>query len=180
MSRRILGALTACLVCLPFTPSPNAGAAVAEVIRGTNKKDVLEGTNGDDRIRARDGYDQVTARKGNDVVFGGKGQDTIDGGQGEDELHGGAGDDVIDGATTDPGEDLYDQVWGDAGNDRIYVRYRDAAYGGDGRDRIEAVYPDVGTRIDCGPGHDVLIFNTTPSRAIRITGCEKVKVFSAG
>ncbi len=93
-------------------------------------------------------------------------------------MHGGGGDDVVDAGTNDA--DAVDTAYGDGGDDTIYVRSVDHAFGGAGDDRIEAVYPAVGMEIDCGEGKDVLIFNTTPSKAVGTVGCERIKVISAG
>jgi Ca2+-binding RTX toxin-like protein len=84
------------------------------VIAGTNGDDVITGTEGDDRIFAAGGNDQVFALGG------------------DDEVHGGAGDDVLDGG---PGG--FDNLFGDAGNDRLTLATSDGggvASGGDGDD----------------------------------------------
>lgn len=84
------------------------------IIAGTNGDDVITGTPGDDRIFAAGGNDQVTALAG------------------DDEVHGGAGDDILDGG---PGG--FDNLFGDAGNDRLTLATSDGggtASGGDGDD----------------------------------------------
>ena len=154
------------------------GVQAAEVFKGGDGPDIVVATKGDDRVRTYAGKDQVNARQGDDRVWGGAGADDLDAGQGADELHGGGGSDVVDAGTSDG--DAVDVVYGDAGDDRIYARSRDDAFGGLGDDRIEAVYPANGMDVDCGPGRDTLIFNTPPPKTVDTAGCERVRVISAG
>ncbi|MGO4815919.1 calcium-binding protein, partial [Cupriavidus sp. 2MCAB6] len=84
------------------------------VIAGTNGDDVITGTRDDDRIFAAGGNDQVTGLGGSD------------------EIHGGAGDDILDGG---PGG--FDNLFGEAGNDRLTLATSDGggvASGGEGDD----------------------------------------------
>lgn len=151
------------------------GAAWADGIDGTPGADHLTGTDGPDTITALAGDDVVHAGRGADIVLGGLGDDRVDGQRGPDELRGGPGDDVLN-AGRDPKKDI---VFGDRGADRIFVFGIDNGYGGPGGDRIWGTYAAAGMQVDCGPGHDVLIFNQPSPKVVRV-GCEVVKVKSAG
>ena len=153
-----------------------AAPAVADVFNGDGDANTIVATNGDDTIRGNGGNDVITARKGDDTVRGGSGTDKVDAGQGADTVWGGPGDDVLDVGTADAHEDA---VYGDAGNDHLFLRSTDDARGGLGDDLIEAVYGAKGMRIDCGAGRDKVIFNQE-SPKVATTGCERIKVISAG
>ncbi|MDB5455013.1 MAG: hypothetical protein JWP92_598 [Caulobacter sp.] len=66
------------------------------------------------------------------VLTGGPGADVLIGGPGGDVIHGGGGDDYIDGAGAKAGET--DQLYGDAGDDKIVMGERVVATGGAGAD----------------------------------------------
>ena len=150
--------------------------AFADVFDGDDDANTIVATNVDDTIRGYGGADVITARKGNDTVKGGAGDDQVDAGQGADQVWGGGGNDVLDVGTADDGED---KAYGQAGDDTVYLRFTDDAWGGRGNDRFEAVYAALGMEIDCGAGVDRVIFNQ-PSPKVRLVGCEKVTVISAG
>jgi RTX calcium-binding nonapeptide repeat (4 copies) len=107
------------------------GVALAEVIRGTFKKDELTGTNQLDRIYGLGAADTISGLAGNDDCYGGSGfdvvscgpgNDRIDGGFGQDDLFGGPGDDTILAA-----DGQEDRVNCGVGTDTAYV---------DGLDRV--------------------------------------------
>lgn len=151
------------------------GAAWADPIDGTAGDDVLHGTLGDDVITAKAGDDIVKAGGGDDLVLAGPGKDQVSGGKGADELRGGKGADTLN-ASRDRKKDY---VVAEGGADKLYLFGADNGYGGPGDDRIWATYAVAGMRVNCGPGHDVLIFNQ-PSPAVVRLHCEVVKVKSAG
>lgn len=154
-----------------------AGPAHAAVRGGTPTPgpDHLTGTAGPDSIDALAGNDVVHSLGGADLVFGGPGADVVRGGRGADELRGGGGDDLLD-AGSDHARDV---GVGGFGNDRIYVRGTDLAFGGAGADRIWATYAVAGAEVRCGPGEDRLVFNQ-PSPDVVRRGCEHVRVRPAG
>ena len=149
-------------------------AAHAKDIDGTSGPDTIKGTSGDDVIDASGGDDVVRSLAGRDLVFGAKGDDTAYGGKGRDELRGGPGADRLDGGPQ------WDALVGNDGNDRLTGRGPGLWFGNAGDDRIVIAYPDGSeTRVRCGAGEDVLIFNE-PYDGTSIKGCETVKVVSAG
>lgn len=153
-TRRLTGPAAVALLLLGLAGAP----AHADIVRGDGGDNTLRGTAGDDRIRGLGGDDTIRSRGGADEVWGGP------------------GDDLIDSGTDDAAADDVD---GGRGADRIFVRFDDDVAGGPGRDRIEAVFAGPGMEIDCGRGDDVVIYNQ-PSPQVETTGCERVRVVSAG
>lgn len=89
---------------------------------------------------------------GNDVYTGTSAADTINGFGGNDQLRGGGGNDTIYGGGGFP-RPSFDRIWGDAGDDTIYLGQNasgNIAYGGDDNDRIyggassDDIYGDAG------------------------------------
>lgn len=151
-------------------------ATAAKPIDGTGKPDELTGTSGDDVITAKAGDDIVMARGGDDLVLAGAGADEVNGQRGSDELRGGAGADVLI-----SGKDkVRDYVVGNGGGDRIYLTGQDFGFAGPGNDRVWLTYPAAGAKVRCGGGHDVLVYNQEPPKDVTVSGCEVVKVVSAG
>jgi Ca2+-binding RTX toxin-like protein len=130
---------------------------------GTNGPDVLVGSDGDDIIEGRGGDDVICTYDGNDRVYGGAGNDVIDadpeplplafsevwGGPGNDRIYGpvnawgGTGDDTI--------EANRGNIYGEAGNDQLYLFNGESAYGGAGHDIVRVEVSDMA---DGGSGND--------------------------
>ncbi len=119
-----------------------------DVIAGGLGLDTIDGGEGIDDIDGGKHNDQIFGGPGNDILYGGGGGDRIWGDDGDDQLRGGLGNDRLYGGpgfdelrgqngsddvyansatvftTTDVdtvyGGGLYDDVWGDAGNDVVY------------------------------------------------------------
>ena len=73
------------------------------------------------------------------------------------------------------GGQQWDALVGNDGDDRLFGRGAGVWFGNMGDDRIEIAYPDgAETRVRCGGGDDVLIFNE-PYDDVSIKGCETVK-----
>jgi Ca2+-binding RTX toxin-like protein len=148
--------------------------AHADDVDGSSGPDNLKGTADADTITAYGGDDVARGLAGGDLVFGGRGDDRLLGGKGRDELRGGEGADVLDGGHQ------WDALVGNDGADRLFGRGAGVWFGNMGDDRITIAYPDgAETRVRCGGGDDVLIFNE-PYDDVSIKGCETVKVISAG
>ncbi|KPF57999.1 hypothetical protein IP88_16630 [alpha proteobacterium AAP81b] len=114
------------------------GNGGANLLLGGGGADLVVAAGGIDIVYGEAGDDQLFGDAGNDVVVGGSGKDTIDGGTGGDLLYGedgndsmiggedfvfdqlvgGAGDDILRG---DSGLGDFDYLFGDAGNDSVYV-----------------------------------------------------------
>jgi len=152
------------------------GAATAVVKDGGPGADRLRGTGADDTLRGKGGDDSLRGFAGDDLLKGGAGDDYLNGGPGLDDLGGGSGNDVIL-----AGRDaVADRVYGQSGNDEIYVFGADQASAGGGDDLVYATYPDKGMFIMCGTGHDEVIFNQTPPKHAVFDDCEDVHVVPAG
>ena len=96
-----------------------------------------------------------------DKITGGDNNDRLSGGSGEDILRGGAGDDVLYGPDslelrTGHFGQSYDQLYGEAGNDRIIVGNQDNSYGGAGNDKFLAL---ASAHMDGGDGTDEYYFH---------------------
>lgn len=76
---------------------------------------ILYGTNVSESIVGSAAADIIYGYSGNDTISGGDGNDTIYGGSGVNSLSGGSGDDVF------MIQSLDDYVFGDSGNDKLYV-----------------------------------------------------------
>ena len=87
-------------------------------------KIIFDGTSKDDVITGKVGPDEVNGLGGNDHLNGAGGRDTV---------HGGAGNDVISGGI-DTAPDL---LFGDQGNDKIFLRANDKGSGGSGDDTLQ-------------------------------------------
>ncbi|MDR7118663.1 calcium-binding protein [Caulobacter sp. BE254] len=118
------------------------GTSNGEVLTGTAENDIIIGNGGDDTIN------------------GGGGDDFIDvGTTGSSTAHGDDGDDILQGTSENPGPARTVFLYGDAGNDSLYlfdtlstVHYN--AFGGTGNDYFlnQRAY---GTNIDGGGGDDI-------------------------
>jgi len=153
------------------------GAATAVVKNGTAGDDRLRGTGGSDTLRGKPGDDKLMGLGGDDFLKGGPGVDYVNGGQGLDDIGGGPGNDVIL-----AGRDRFeDRLYGQSGDDEIYVWGDDQATAGGGDDLIYATYPGSGMFIICGTGRDEVVFNQPPpAGTVTTDDCEDVHVESAG
>ena len=136
-------------------------------IYGGSQGDYIFGGDGDDTIDAGNGYDYVEGGDGDDTIIGGNGEDVIDGGDGDDNINagngrdrvfGGDGDDYIEGGGFD---DSVDIIYGEAGDDEIYVTAggNNYLYGGTGDDIIRGGHHD--DEIRGGLGNDRIILSRT-------------------
>ena len=135
---------------------------------GTSHADAITGKIGTDELNGRSGDDRLDGAGGSDVVNGGAGNDQLDGGKDSlaDLLHGGLGNDVLFVRTAD-------RAFGDAGND-IFRLYDNAHFG-----RI-----DGGSESNADLAHakgDVLKFNgaldlTAPGLAAHVSGIETLSM----
>ena len=134
-------------------------------IYGGSQGDYIFGGDGDDTIDAGNGYDYVEGGDGDDTIIGGNGEDIIDGGDGDDNINagngrdrvfGGDGDDYIQGGNHDDADDI---IYGEAGDDEIYVDGGGAnhLYGGTGDDIIRGGFHD--DEIRGGLGNDRIILS---------------------
>ena len=136
-------------------------------IYGGSQGDYIFGGDGDDTIDAGNGYDYVEGGDGDDTIIGGNGEDVIDGGDGDDTINagngrdrvfGGDGDDYIQGGNHDDADDI---IYGEAGDDEIYVDGGGAnhLYGGTGDDIIRGGFHS--DEIRGGLGNDRIILSRT-------------------
>ena len=168
----------------------SAPTAHARVIEGTAADDTLVGTRHDDRIRGRAGDDEVSARLGRDNVLGGPGHDVVSLGPGNDFARVGGHDGGIGcfcGADTifgGWGDDLIiqgnrpDQLFGNKGDDEIWVSDGDIARGGAGDDFFRYFPFNRPVRINCGPGRDTVVVSVSvPDPETELIDCERVRRF---
>lgn len=146
------------------------GSASNDVIVAGAGDDMVLGGAGDDQVRLGDGNDTYgletpgseggaeltapqnmpqqladyiavlqTSDAGNDSVWGGKGNDVLRDGRGINRLAGNEGNDLIN--VVDIDEVTPDMAVGGWGNDHLIVDQGDVAWGGQGADLIEMVFP---------------------------------------
>jgi Ca2+-binding RTX toxin-like protein len=164
----------------------SAPTAHARVIDGTAAADTIVGTRHGDRIRGRAGDDEVSARGGPDDVLGGPGDDVVKLGPGNDTAHVGGHDGGIGcfcGADTiigGRGGDLIiqgnrpDRLFGNRGDDEIWVSDGDLARGGPGDDHFRYFPFNRPVRINCGPGTDtVLVVERVLDPKSQLIDCER-------
>lgn len=148
-------------------------------LEGTTQDDTISGLGGNDVIRGRGGDDAIGGGLGNDLLYGDEGNDRLVAGLGDDNLFGGTGDDILEG-TLEPERGAVQRsfLYGEAGNDSLYLEPTSFAFGsglretfaagGIGDDIYYARYADQ-TRIfeNVGEGNDliVLIPRLTPGQA---------------
>lgn len=132
------------------------GTAAGDWIAGDALDDILRGGGGDDHIRGNGGADQLHGDDGVDFLFGGDGNDRLDGGEDRDILNGEAGDDeLLGGSGNDTMEDRLGNniLRGGDGNDQIHT-------GGSGNAQVfgeagdDLMFIAGGGRFDGGDGHD--------------------------
>jgi len=185
VSRRLaLGTLSLLMLLVaaaaPAAAGNNACDGLEATIVGTPGDDTLTGTAGNDVIVGGPGADVIRGGSGNDVICGGPGDDAL-AGQGEDDrLFGDPGDDLLDGGEggccsmpTNTGDDLLrggpgndtlhtsdfptlgNTLYGDEGDDQLFVWTGGWAFGGNGRDVIRQFSGDA--QLDGGNGEDDLL-----------------------
>jgi Ca2+-binding RTX toxin-like protein len=96
----------------------------------------INGAQGNDEIRGLNTADVLEGGGHNDTIYGLGGEDVLDGGDGDDSVFGGGGNDVISGYDT-VDADAVDQLFGEAGSDRLFATGQGSAVGGAGSDVIE-------------------------------------------
>ncbi|MEX5748393.1 DUF4214 domain-containing protein [Massilia sp. X63] len=132
------------------------GTAAGDLLFGGMLADVLRGGDGDDELFGNGGADQLYGDDGNDFLFAGDGNDRLDGGAGDDVLNGEAGDDeLLGGAGNDTMEDRLGNnvLRGGEGNDQIHTGANGSAqvFGEAGDDLL---FIAGSGRYDGGDGHD--------------------------
>ena len=113
-------------------------------VGGTTGPDNLTGTEGPDTVIGAAASDTINGVVGADLLYGNEGGDFIQGGLGADTLYGGEGDDTLAGqeysvnhyvpSVAEPG--ARDVLYGEAGDDRIFVQGSAYIDGGSGNDLI--------------------------------------------
>lgn len=117
-----------------------------------------------------------------DSILGVIGHDTLWGYAGADVLRGGVGNDVLYSHSGSSSDSDVDRLYGDGGNDYLVVGSGDYAYGGVGRDTIEAA-GDPPALISGDGGYDTLILRYGSGIAgTRIVGVERLEgnTYSSG
>lgn len=159
------------------------GAALAEIIDGTDSNDTIMGTSGGDLIDGKGGNDTISGGAGGDSIQGGAGADTLLGGNEQQTIADDGGSDIDggDGPDTIAGSSGADILRGGLGDDRINEGPLDdgaeeKVYGEEGNDTINvASYPaHQETVVNCGPDTDRV--QADPLDVI-MSNCEKVEVF---
>ncbi|HEY7876052.1 MAG TPA: calcium-binding protein [Actinomycetota bacterium] len=128
--------------------SPHDCWGLQATIIGTEGDDVLEGTPQRDVIVGLGGDDEITGRGRRDYICGDRGGDVLRGNANADELLGGRGDDRLVAGITYTQKpcddassclDLFDQLFGGAGDDVLYgSNGRDEMFGNKGADVLRA------------------------------------------
>ena len=107
------------------------GDVGADIIDGAGGQDTLFGGAGHDTLRGGEGDDTLNGELGDDLLEGGDGADVLNGGTGRDRLYGGDGDDRLaagqSGAT--------DHLYGEGGNDTLFLSYWGSVGGGSNPDQ---------------------------------------------
>lgn len=164
---------------LPASAQLTCGGLAVTIV-GTSGDDVIDGTAGNDVIAGFEGNDIIRGGAGDDVICGGAGNDNL-AGQGDDDLLlGEDGDDILDGGEggccyvpTNTGDDVLsggpgndelhtsdfpqagNTLYGDQGDDRLFVWSGGWAYGGNGNDAIFQFTGDA--LLDGGNGDDEIV-----------------------
>ena len=165
----------------PVTPRGDVmyGFDTPDHLDGSEDDDLVYGGDGSDVIHGYGGGDFLIGAAGDDTIDGGAGDDRIAGGHGEDILAGGAGDDILSGGADD--DILWDghgadRLFGDAGNDTIYLAddlEADQVYGGAGDDILDLTASDRTAHVDLAAG--------TVKRADSPTDTfDGIEIFTAG
>lgn len=128
-------------------------------VPGTARSESLYGTSDADQIRGVGGHDTIWGYSGADV------------------LRGGAGNDVLYSYYSYSSDSDADVLYGEGGNDYLTIGGGDSAYGGTGRDTIEASGGTSAPAVIAGNGgYDTLIINSGDSIVgARISGIERLE-----
>jgi Ca2+-binding RTX toxin-like protein/PKD repeat protein len=159
-----------------FAVGFEADAVVPRIINGLPVDG--EPADGRDTLRGGDDRDWLFGGSDADTLFGDSGADYLDGGAGNDAVAGGVGDDVVRGGSGDDllhGNEGIDRLYGDDGDDSLFgdagtggVQQGQELWGGAGNDRLYAFAPTtnpavettlVGDALYGGPGNDWLFGN---------------------
>jgi len=144
-------------------------------------KIIFDGTSGDDMIDGKLGTDEINGFAGNDHLNGSDGADVVKGGRGNDVIGGGKDTDA-------------DLLYGNQGNDRIFLRTGDKGYGGGGSDKLRLFDNEDFGLVDGGAQHgtnlgkvrgDILQFDgsldlTKAGLSERITHIETLSMVGSG
>lgn len=150
------------------------GTAAGDVLAGAALDDILRGGDGDDTLFGNGGADQLYGDAGNDFLSAGDGNDRLDGGAGDDALNGDAGDDeLLGGLGNDTLEDRLGNniLRGGEGNDQIHT-------GGSGNAQVfgeagdDLLFIAGAGRFDGGEGHDGFVISLDSAFAglLQLTG----------
>ena len=128
-------------------------------IPGTTRSETLYGTSDGDSILGRGGHDTLFGYDGADV------------------LRGGVGNDVLYSYSSYARDSDADRLFGEGGSDYLVVGGGDFAYGGVGRDTIEAAASEAPPALISGDGgYDTLILRSGSSIAgTRVAGIERLE-----
>lgn len=111
------------------------GGSGNDTVHGNSGADSLYGDAGDDKLYGDSENDRLVGGEGNDELDGGSGDDTIEDGSGNNVLRGGDGDDTLN-TSYSSGANVFNQLDGGAGNDKISASGSDDVIGGEGDDHI--------------------------------------------
>jgi hypothetical protein len=163
------------------------GGAGSDEVYGDNGSDTLFGSGGSDNVFGGDGNDYVIGDdqsgvdSGADVLIGNQGQDVIFGQGGEDMMYGGQGYDFMIGGES--ADKIYGDrdgvvVWGEAGDDQIYVVPTTGKSGtfNVGHQETQVSIGDIGySAVISGPGYDTI---TVESR--EVLASSRLHIFNSG
>jgi Ca2+-binding RTX toxin-like protein len=128
MRRRALLILTAMVLGVLLA----SGAALAQIIDGTDGPDDLVGTDNHDKIGGKGSADYISGLVGTDWLHGGAGNDTVVGREGNDRIYGDSGSDRLYGNlgkdTITAGDAQEDLVNCGEGDDTVFVDKLDTVY----------------------------------------------------
>lgn len=148
---RILTAFSTVLTVTAMVMSAGVDMRSASSYAGTGSNDTFVGTRQADSVNLRGGRDRATGKGGPDTLVGGGGQDELLGGGSGDLLKGGDGD---------------DQVWPGRGADTVRL--------GPGNDEVTLAPDGRIDTIDCGPGHDTVVWLEAADPLDALINCEDV------
>ncbi len=162
------------------------GGAGNDDLFGGEHVDNLHGGEGDDLLSGGGGADALFGDAGNDTLKGGLGQDVLVGGEGEDTLEGGSGADevyglegVFDNLSVEDGgivasgfrgseaNAAADELFGNAGDDVLYIGNGDVATGGEGDDLFA-----LGTWLEDGNDARIADFDVTTEEIVIAYGAD--------
>jgi len=153
-------------------------AGIVQRLYGTMGNDSYVGLASGDWLSGGAGNDVLTGNAGSDVLFGGAGDDTLSGGADSDILVGEAGDDLLDGGIGNdtliagPGADV---LLGGTGNDQLTGSGTSTLNGGQGEDRIAAVFGDT-IVYNLGDGADFVSLSSGASTLDGATSIDRTEI----